>query len=195
MIKHSGAQDSDQNVAAERIPISDVKPVGQEEDLKKMKSHILGQNSQLQVFPITGLPGIGKTTLANSLYKDPAMEKEFALRAWVTVSQDYQVGEVFSKILTSMETSGQKASDKRDEGKEDDGKNLKDIVYQALYGNKYLVVVDDIWDKNAWDKIRIAFPDKNNGSRIVLTTRSKDVAEYAQFGETPNSIHTMRPLI
>ncbi|KAL8127754.1 hypothetical protein AgCh_014616 [Apium graveolens] len=41
----------------------------------------------------------------------------------------------------------------------------------------YLAVIDDIWDVNIWKKIKNAFPDKKNGSRVIMTTRNKTVAE------------------
>ncbi|KAL8544397.1 hypothetical protein ACS0TY_004803 [Phlomoides rotata] len=42
--------------------------------------------------------------------------------------------------------------------------------------------MDDIWSTRAWDAVRYIFPDDNNGSRIMLTTRDSDVAVYASFG-------------
>nr|XP_009783688.1 PREDICTED: putative late blight resistance protein homolog R1B-16 [Nicotiana sylvestris] len=56
---------------------------------------------------------------------------------------------------------------------------LMDQSYKALKGRKYLIVVDDIWSTKIWDLIARTLPDDNNGSRIILTTRLKDVAEYA----------------
>lgn len=45
-----------------------------------------------------------------------------------------------------------------------------------MWGRKYLIVLDDIWDSQAWDEISRFCPDNNNGSRILLTTRHSDVA-------------------
>lgn len=42
---------------------------------------------------------------------------------------------------------------------------------------RYFAVNDDIWDKNVWEQIKIAFPNEENGSRIIITTRNKKVAE------------------
>ncbi|XP_017221546.2 disease resistance protein RPP13-like [Daucus carota subsp. sativus] len=46
-----------------------------------------------------------------------------------------------------------------------------------LEGDRYLVVIDDIWDVEVWRRIKNAFPDKKNGSRIIITTRNKVVSE------------------
>ncbi|XP_073138717.1 putative late blight resistance protein homolog R1A-3 [Henckelia pumila] len=39
--------------------------------------------------------------------------------------------------------------------------------------------MDDVWDTKVWDDVKRFFPDDGNGSRIVLTTRSKNVGDYA----------------
>ncbi|XP_031091133.1 late blight resistance protein R1-A-like [Ipomoea triloba] len=48
-----------------------------------------------------------------------------------------------------------------------------------LKEQRYLIVMDDIWSSTAWDSVQRCFPDDNNGSRILLTSRLKEVAEYA----------------
>ncbi|KAL8544405.1 hypothetical protein ACS0TY_004811 [Phlomoides rotata] len=39
---------------------------------------------------------------------------------------------------------------------------------------RYLIVLDDIWSTKIWNDVRNIFPDDNNGSRIMLTTRLSD---------------------
>ncbi|KAK4344289.1 hypothetical protein RND71_037383 [Anisodus tanguticus] len=56
---------------------------------------------------------------------------------------------------------------------------LADMVQKNLKDRRYLVVVDDIWSMDVWDSIRGLFPDCNNRSRILLTTRETEVAKYA----------------
>ncbi|XP_049391769.1 putative late blight resistance protein homolog R1A-10 [Solanum stenotomum] len=56
---------------------------------------------------------------------------------------------------------------------------LADLVQKCLKGPRYLVVVDDIWSRDVWDSISQIFPNRNNGSRVLLTTRETDVAIYA----------------
>ncbi|GER53555.1 disease resistance protein RX5 [Striga asiatica] len=36
--------------------------------------------------------------------------------------------------------------------------------------------MDDIWDTDAWDRVKPFFPDNNNGSRVLITTRLLTVA-------------------
>ncbi|GER46326.1 disease resistance protein [Striga asiatica] len=36
--------------------------------------------------------------------------------------------------------------------------------------------MDDVWSTDAWDRIKFFFPDNNNGSRIMITTRLSNLA-------------------
>ncbi|KAH0685102.1 hypothetical protein KY289_022854 [Solanum tuberosum] len=47
----------------------------------------------------------------------------------------------------------------------------------SIYDCKYLVVVDDVWHREAWESLKRTLPDNNNGSRVILTTRKEDVTE------------------
>lgn len=59
------------------------------------------ERPKLEVVPIIGMGGIGKTTLARHAYDDQLITEHFEIRAWVTVSQDYSVGEIVSNLLAS----------------------------------------------------------------------------------------------
>ncbi|KAH0682513.1 hypothetical protein KY285_020026 [Solanum tuberosum] len=41
------------------------------------------------------------------------------------------------------------------------------------------VVVEDVWQREAWESLKRAFPDSKNESRVIITTRKADVAEKA----------------
>ncbi|PHT51856.1 hypothetical protein CQW23_06318 [Capsicum baccatum] len=68
---------------------------------------------------------------------------------------------------------------------EQDDWQLADQLQKLLKGPRYLIVIDDIWAKDAWDYIKLCFPDCNCRSRILLTTRNMEVAEYASSGKPP----------
>ena len=54
--------------------------------------------------------------------------------------------------------------------------DLEQMVYKELEGQRYLIVLDDMWKTKIWDHCLVrAFPDAANGSRLLLTTRHRDV--------------------
>ncbi|KAH0757104.1 hypothetical protein KY290_020597 [Solanum tuberosum] len=58
-------------------------------------------------------------------------------------------------------------------------RDLEIYLRDLLKERKYLVVVDDVWQREAWESLKRAFPDGKNGSRVIITTRKEDVAERA----------------
>ncbi|KAH6782964.1 hypothetical protein C2S52_007923 [Perilla frutescens var. hirtella] len=178
--------------------------IGLHDDVTAIKDRLCGQSSKLRVVPIVGMGGIGKTTLARTVYDDPLILYHFDIRAWVTVSQDYSphklrkilLGLLDSVKLLKKEFSGEKIHECGEVEEEEQvlGEMIEksDIalkVYQSLKGKRYLIVMDDVWRTDVWDDLRNVFPDDNNGSRIMLTTRLSDLATYPDFG---SPLHEMR---
>ncbi|XP_049402999.1 putative late blight resistance protein homolog R1A-3 isoform X7 [Solanum stenotomum] len=157
--------------------------VGLDEDLLKIKDRLIVQSSRLEVVPIIGMGGIGKTTLARRVYDDSLIAYHFYVRAWTNVSQEFDTREIFLGILRSIGV----VNDEVERNSTTD--QLAERVYRSLKGRKYLIVLDDMWSIEAWQHVRRSFPDDRNGSRIVLTTRLVDVASCACSG---NSLHQMR---
>ncbi|KAK4394341.1 Disease resistance protein RPP13 [Sesamum angolense] len=155
--------------------------VGFEDDLTAIKHRLCGQNSKLQVVPIFGMGGIGKTTLARNAYYDQLIMEHFQIRAWVKISQDYSIQEIISNLLVSIEPSDENERNQ----------SLEEKVYKGLKGMRYLIVLDDMWSTKAWDEVKMILPDDDNGSRIIMTTRLLDVARYVDSSSSspPHEMH------
>ncbi|XP_015163245.1 putative late blight resistance protein homolog R1A-10 [Solanum tuberosum] len=151
--------------------------VGHENEFEMMLNQVAGGERELEVVSIVGMGGIGKTTLATKLYRDPRIMSHFDILAKATVSQEYCVRNVLLALLASTS--------------EEPDDQLADQLQKRLKGKRYLVVIDDIWTKGAWDDIRQCFPDCNNRSRILLTTRNVEVAGYARSGKPPYHMRVM----
>ncbi|WMV06660.1 hypothetical protein MTR67_000045 [Solanum verrucosum] len=156
--------------------------IGPDEDLLRIKDRLIVQSSRLEVVPIIGMGGIGKTTLARRVYDDSLIAYHFYVRAWTNVSQEFDTREIFLGILRSMGVVNDEVE------RNSTTEQLAERVYRSLKGRKYLIVLDDMWSIEAWQHVRRSFPDDHNGSRIVLTTRLVDVASCAC---SVNSLHQM----
>ncbi|XP_058201402.1 disease resistance protein RPP13-like [Rhododendron vialii] len=145
--------------------------VGFDEATTNLIGWLTGGAEDLQVFSIIGMAGLGKTTLANKIYYDPRVSDAFSSLAWIYVSQTYTCKDLFLTILKSVN----QVTSNMFKMNED---MLAEEVSRILTW-KYLIVVDDVWGKEDWDRIKRAFPNCKNGSRILLTSRNKPVAVHA----------------
>ncbi|RWR76923.1 Disease resistance protein [Cinnamomum micranthum f. kanehirae] len=57
-----------------------------------------------------------------------------------------------------------------------------------LSEKRYLVVIDDIWTMQAWDELKLFLPADNLSGRVLLTTRNREVALYADPLSLPHDI-------
>ncbi|KAL0414545.1 UNVERIFIED_CONTAM: Disease resistance protein RGA2 [Sesamum radiatum] len=140
----------------------------------------------VSVVPIVGMGGIGKTTLARSIFNDQQIEQRFNAKAWVCVSgYSGSITSIFKRILESLtKNGGMLISD------EVVLKNLK----EELTGKRYLLVLDDLWNVEwkYWEDFKSSLLgiNSNKGNFIIVTTRSKDVGEVVN----PMYQHSLREL-
>ncbi|CAI9092319.1 OLC1v1027519C1 [Oldenlandia corymbosa var. corymbosa] len=142
---------------------------GPAEDVEKLLTQ---GPEKLEVISIVGMLGLGKTTLAKKVYKDPDVDYEYMIRAFVYVSQDYDKREVLLKILASFTQMTEEVSKM-------DVEQLEKYLYKQLEGKQYLIVLDDVWDPKDWDRFKDVFPNNNKRCRVLITTRYDRVAEHA----------------
>ncbi|XP_057775502.1 putative late blight resistance protein homolog R1A-3 [Salvia miltiorrhiza] len=147
--------------------------LGFDEVFLQVLDRLTGGQRSRQIIPIMGMGGIGKTTLARHVFEHALVKQHFDICAWTTISQTYNVRETLREVL--FQASGDSSSD-LSEGE----LGLK--LYQYLWGRRYLIIVDDMWSIEVWDKIRSFFPDGNDGSRIIVTTRLSNLT--SQLGES-----------
>lgn len=134
---------------------------------------------ELDVISVVGMPGLGKTTLAWKIYRDPNIQYEFPTLIWVYVSQEFSIRDVLLTIL------------KRFTQEDMSTKNVSDLsrsVRDHLSHGKFLLFMDDVWTVDDWRKIEAALPRDNKLGKVLITSRDARVAMQANRKREPHKL-------
>ncbi|RVW88676.1 putative disease resistance RPP13-like protein 1 [Vitis vinifera] len=162
---------------------------GRDEDKKVIIDMLLNDEageSNFGVIPIVGMGGMGKTTLAQFIYRDDEIVKQFGPRVWVCVSDESDVEKLTKIILNAV------SPDEIRDG--DDFNQVQLKLSKSLAGKRFLLVLDDVWNikrYEQWNQLRAPFKSGKEGSKIVVTTRDTNVASLMR---ADNYHHFLRPL-
>ena len=130
---------------------------GRDKDKEAIMKLVLEDNSDV------GMGGVGKTTLARSVYNDGT------LKAWICVSDIFDIVKVTKTMLEKITQKPCKLSDL----------NLIQLyLLEKLKGKKFLIVLDDVWieDCDCWSSLTKPFLSGIRGSKVLVTTRNESVA-------------------
>ncbi|KAJ4970433.1 hypothetical protein NE237_003532 [Protea cynaroides] len=156
------------------VNISDV--FGRNDDKHKIiqwlfKTPPSSSGNNFSVLSIVGMGGTGKTTLAKLVFNDEMVESSnyFDLKAWVCVSDNFDVSRLTKEILESA-TKSFHSFDSLD--------MLQVKLKETLSRKRFLLILDDMWneDYEKWDALKTPFDFAKLGSKILVTTRNKQVS-------------------
>ncbi|KQJ98113.1 hypothetical protein BRADI_3g34961v3 [Brachypodium distachyon] len=154
-----------------------------EEPTDKLVELLAFEEKQLKVVPIFGISGVGKTTVARTIYYRHG--ERFHCRAFVRVSRNPDMRRFFTSIISQIKAPHAHAFS--------DAHDLIDTIFKHLQGKRYLIIIDDLWTISVWDIISCAFPYADSCSRVVTTTQIEDVA-LSCCGYQSEYIFEMAPL-
>ena len=158
--------------------------VGLEDDTNKLVAFLLKEEG---VASICGMGGLGKTTLAKMVYNHHEVKRHFDRRAWVYISQQFQRRRVWEDILISLLSPSE---DQRDDIQKLNNAMLVEKIRQVQLEEKCMVILDDIWKIEDWNILREVFPMETTNSKILLTSRNKDLALHVD----PRGLHELQCL-
>ncbi|KAK0600944.1 hypothetical protein LWI29_019865 [Acer saccharum] len=169
-ISGPGSTASSQRLPTSSLP-TELDIYGRDEDKQKILNMVLRRESgdaNFEVIPIVGMGGIGKTTLAREVYNDKEVE-DFNPKAWVCVSDDFNVLNITKAILDTITSS---SCDKKEFSA------VQNQLKEELAGKRFLIVLDDVWSRSheSWESLKAPFMAGAPGSKIIVTTRSTEVA-------------------
>jgi hypothetical protein len=150
--------------------------IGREDDKKAIVGSLLNPNvkEDVSVLPIVGIGGLGKTTLAQLVFNDEEINKHFEQKLWVCVSDNFDEKIIVEKIL--------ECATKKKPVENLQMNTLANDLHKEVNGKKYLIVLDDVWNEDGekWFNLKKILMGGARGSRILVTTRSRKVAQITQ---------------
>ncbi|KAL3748929.1 hypothetical protein ACJRO7_010075 [Eucalyptus globulus] len=157
----------------ERLPstsLPETQFFGREKEEEQILELLIGEaendNTTLSIVPIVGMGGIGKTALAQRLYNDAKVSSYFEKRAWVCVSDVFNILDITKTIYLNR---------------------LQVKLKDSLSRKKFLVVLDDVWNEKyeQWTTLLKPFEAGAKGSKIIITTRNYTVVSITGASSYP----------
>ncbi|GLJ19277.1 hypothetical protein SUGI_0346690 [Cryptomeria japonica] len=126
-------------------------------------------NPALGVVAVVGMGGLGKTFLLQHVFN--RTRHRYDCSAWISVSQTCSLTKLQYDLASHIHLDiDNRVSDVR----------AAELIHEGLEGKRSLIVLDDVWRTSVEGNLisRLGLPTGlNNQCKIVVTTRSRDVAE------------------
>nr|VDD59058.1 unnamed protein product [Brassica oleracea] len=149
----------------EELPIQPT--IGQETMLEMVWNRLM--EDEVGIVGLYGMGGVGKTTLLTQINNRFSKRGGgFDVVIWVVVSQNATVHKIQGSIGEKLGLLGKEWDEKNEMKRGQD-------IHNVLRKKKFVLFLDDIWEKVNLSTIGVPYPSKVNGSKVAFTTRSRDV--------------------
>ncbi|CAN6699356.1 unnamed protein product [Malus baccata var. baccata] len=152
----------------------DEKIIGREKTVSDIIATLIeskNQEKNLSIMAVVGMGGLGKTTLAKSIFNDDAIGGHFQEKMWVCVSNPFDVNSILNRMLELL--------DPKNAGLKGREALLKKLN-ERLTGKRYMLILDDVWNEaeDLWSSFTDCLSMLNSapGSITIVTTRSVKVS-------------------
>lgn len=154
--------------------------------LRDITELITNKDGGLLVISVWGTGGdLGTTSIIRKAYDDPEICQKFACRGWAKLTHPFNPHEFLRGLLTQFcrnSCKEQRAILDVDvltrieaAAAATPGELIKEFAEQ-VNEERYLVVLEDLSTMVEWDSIRIYLPDRQNGSRVIVSTQQFEIA-------------------
>ncbi|CAO2142929.1 unnamed protein product [Urochloa humidicola] len=152
---------------------------------KKMK---IDSSNKMKIVSVVGVGGLGKTTLAKAVYDE--LKPRYDCGAFLSVGRKPDLAQVFKDIFFLLDAEEHKVI-----RKVTNQQLLIGELRKFLQKRRYFIVIDDVWEVSTLKTIKSALVENDSGSRVVATTRNRDVASSEVVYELdPLSCHNSKKL-
>ncbi|KAF3497592.1 hypothetical protein DY000_02057833 [Brassica cretica] len=135
--------------------------VGQETMLERAWNRLMDDETGIMGF--NGMGGVVKTTLLKQINnKFCEANYDFEIVIWVVVSSDLRVEKIRADIAEEL-------------GLRRETRHKVTDIHAHMKNKKFVLLLDDIWRKVDLTEIGVPFPTRENGCKVVFTTRSREV--------------------
>ncbi|KAF8030804.1 hypothetical protein BT93_D0100 [Corymbia citriodora subsp. variegata] len=153
------------------------KTVGLDDPLNRVWKWLVDEK-QIGVIGLFGKGGVGKTTLMKRI-NDKLLHANqgFEIVIWVVVSRQMNEDSIRDAIRKRLHIQNESWDRSTQE------ERVNHLCY-VLNRKKFVLLVDDVWARLDLSKIGVPHSSPENGSKVVFTTRSKQVCDQMKADET-----------
>ncbi|CAN6372464.1 unnamed protein product [Urochloa humidicola] len=147
------------------------------------------QDKCLRVISVCGTGGddLGRASVIRNLYRKASVRRKFERRAWVNLMHHHPCNphEFIRNLMAQFLTNSCEAGKEKILGVEVTVKleeiqassSLVDEFVETINRHRYFIVLEGVSSLQEWDSIKAYLPDRENGSRIIVSTHHVEIAK------------------